>query len=236
MILERALLYNGTIALCAALPQQFQRSVQGAVVHVLDAALSNWPDMLGIALLRERVRSAIALPQVSLAYADVQHIASTDGLGPSAARRTPLSLPRDRCQAWPLPCRTASPAAPAVPVVSAAARTAGCPAAYVRPPQLLVIPRNSATRAVSNWDALVAELSGLGAIITVAPEGTTATVREQLALFAGADAVIASHGAALANTISCAPGTALVEIIPERWAVPFYMHQGSFRAFQSIGK
>jgi capsular polysaccharide biosynthesis protein len=56
---------------------------------------------------------------------------------------------------------------------------------------------------------VVERLRGLGFTV-VAPE--TLSFAEQARLFAGAEAVVAPHGAALANAVFCRPGTRIVEL------------------------
>jgi capsular polysaccharide biosynthesis protein len=41
-------------------------------------------------------------------------------------------------------------------------------------------------------------------------------------LMASAEAVIAPHGAAMANLVFCQPGTVVVEILPPNWLFPYY--------------
>lgn len=74
-------------------------------------------------------------------------------------------------------------------------------------------------RTIVNEDAVAAMLTGLG-FRTVATEGLT--VAEQARLFAGAEVVVALHGAGLANLMFCRPGAHAVELLPANAAVSTY--------------
>lgn len=75
----------------------------------------------------------------------------------------------------------------------------------------LWISRADATlRRVVNEDEAVAALGCERVIIG------TMTIRQQAALFAEADLIVAPHGAALTNVLFCRPGTRVVELMPGR--------------------
>src|SRR5205823_4103252 len=79
--------------------------------------------------------------------------------------------------------------------------------------------RGVSARQVLNEDDVLAvvESAGFEALFL---EGRA--VREQAALFAGADVVVAPHGAALANLVFCRPGTAVVELMGTNTASTWY--------------
>ena len=64
-------------------------------------------------------------------------------------------------------------------------------------------------RRTVNFDAVRAVLESRG-FVTVAMDGRS--IDEQAALFAGADVVVAEHGAALANLVFARPGTRVIEL------------------------
>ncbi|MDP8933026.1 MAG: tetratricopeptide repeat protein [Cyanobacteriota bacterium] len=74
-------------------------------------------------------------------------------------------------------------------------------------------------RRVINEDELVAVLTKFG-FKSIAPESLS--VAEQVSLFAGAEVVIGSHGAALTNTVFCSPGTKVIEIFAPDYVNPCY--------------
>ncbi len=76
-----------------------------------------------------------------------------------------------------------------------------------------------ARRRILNEPELVAALREIG-FREVAMEGMT--VAEQAALFAGAQAIVGLHGAALANIVFARPQTVTVEILPTNAVVPTY--------------
>ncbi|MBD1827989.1 tetratricopeptide repeat protein [Microcoleus vaginatus GB1-A2] len=74
-------------------------------------------------------------------------------------------------------------------------------------------------RRVINEDELVAVLSEFG-FKSIAPESMS--VAEQISLFAAAEVVIGSHGAALTNTVFCSPATKVIEIFAPDYVNPCY--------------
>lgn len=50
----------------------------------------------------------------------------------------------------------------------------------------------------------------------------TCTLAEQVALFAGAEAIVAAHGASMANLVFCAPRTKVIEIFEPEYVNPCY--------------
>jgi hypothetical protein len=79
-------------------------------------------------------------------------------------------------------------------------------------PARFVVSRNKTrSRRVVNEDALLARLAPLG---FRAVHLEDLTVREQITLFADAEALVASTGAGLVNLIHCRPGTAVAILMP----------------------
>lgn len=74
-------------------------------------------------------------------------------------------------------------------------------------------------RTVRNEAAVRALLDARG---FEAVDPGTLPVREQIATFADAAAVVATHGAALANLVFCSPGSAVVELFPAGCLLPDY--------------
>ena len=82
-------------------------------------------------------------------------------------------------------------------------------------PSLIYISREKSSFRRTTNEAEVADyLAGRG-FRKVCLEGMPFT--EQASLFAGAEAVVATHGAGLANLAFCPPGARVVEIIPPRY-------------------
>lgn len=81
-----------------------------------------------------------------------------------------------------------------------------------RAPRLLYLSRGSAnTRVMAGEAALRRRLAAIGFRVV---EPATLSVDAQVALFAGADVVLGSAGAAFANVLYCRPGTVVIEIQP----------------------
>lgn len=86
----------------------------------------------------------------------------------------------------------------------------------VGPRRIYVSRRDSVDRVLLNELDLETALAARGFTI-VRP--ATLSVREQVALFHGADVVVAAPGAALANILFCRPGTKVVELQPTHFTV-----------------
>jgi capsular polysaccharide biosynthesis protein len=110
------------------------------------------------------------------------------------------------------------PVASGTPTASATAaiRAALLPrTGRVGPPVIVAVSRaNAACRRIRNWPALVAALNAMRAAEVVDFVSDDWSVRDQIALFARADAVVGAHGAGLANMVFCDPGTPIAEIVP----------------------
>ncbi|MFM7426051.1 MAG: glycosyltransferase 61 family protein [Elainella sp.] len=93
---------------------------------------------------------------------------------------------------------------------------ASCP----KPPQRIYISRNRAHhRRLLNEAAVLEKLQAAG---FVAVELETMSLAEQIALFAGAEAIVAPHGGGLTNTIFCRPGTPVIELVAPNYIRPYY--------------
>jgi hypothetical protein len=66
----------------------------------------------------------------------------------------------------------------------------------------------------------VRRVAAAAGVVPVQPEGRT--LAQQAALFAGAELVVAAHGAALTNLAFCAPGTQVIEIFSPAYVNPCY--------------
>jgi capsular polysaccharide biosynthesis protein len=140
-----------------------------------------------------------------------------DLLGIPAERR--LVVPRDEAPAYR--CATLRAATP--PPFAA-----DWPAPFLRelflpdPPtttsRRIYIRREGALRTVLNEDEVIALLESRG-FETLTMEGP---VRAQAATFASAEAIVAAHGAALANLVFAPPGTAVVELMGRNTASQLY--------------
>ncbi len=84
----------------------------------------------------------------------------------------------------------------------------------------LYISRNTATaRRVLNEPALLEMLAEFG-FVAVSLESRS--VREQAALFANAEVIVAPHGSGLTNLAFCQPGTQVVELFSPSFVYPCY--------------
>jgi len=82
----------------------------------------------------------------------------------------------------------------------------GVPARPGSPRRIYIDRRAAPNRRLENEDALVA---------AVALEG--AAVAEEAALFAGAEVIVAPHGAGLANLVFAPPGCRVIELLPDAY-------------------
>ena len=85
--------------------------------------------------------------------------------------------------------------------------------------KIYVSRRDSNVRRLVNEVEVTRMLEGMG-FRSVTCSGLT--VREQQQLFANADVIVASHGAALTNLIWCRPGTRVIEFLPVEHANPCF--------------
>jgi hypothetical protein len=83
------------------------------------------------------------------------------------------------------------------------------------------IRREGPRRAVLNEDEVIGLLESVG-FETLSMDGPT--VREQAAVFAGADVIVSAHGASLANLVFARPGTAVIELMGRNSASVVYAH------------
>jgi capsular polysaccharide biosynthesis protein len=81
--------------------------------------------------------------------------------------------------------------------------------------------RPNAHRRLRNEDEVVAALSRLG-FKPVRLEGLS--LQQQIALFAHAEAIVAPHGAGLANLVFARPGTILIELHMDTWTNWCFRH------------
>lgn len=79
--------------------------------------------------------------------------------------------------------------------------------------------KRTAKRAIVNANEIENELINWG-FDTVACEKFS--IKEQAAIFHGADIVIGPHGAAFSNVVFCKPGTKIVEFFSPNWINPCY--------------
>lgn len=97
-----------------------------------------------------------------------------------------------------------------------AANPPPAPAPGLYPRRLYVDRTASKNRHLINEPALIAALAKIG-FVAVRLESLALSV--QIALFAHADIIVAPHGAGLTNILFCRPGTKLVEILMDAWAI-----------------
>ncbi len=91
-------------------------------------------------------------------------------------------------------------------------------------------------RRVVNEDEVTGALLREGFEVVV-PERLP--IREQARLFAGADVVVAPHGAGCTNAVFCKPGTTFIEIFPPRYVLACYWAvccQRGLRYAYDVGK
>jgi tetratricopeptide (TPR) repeat protein len=85
--------------------------------------------------------------------------------------------------------------------------------------RLYISRRTTASRRVINETAVLAILTELGfQCVTL----EALSVREQAALLASAEVVIAPHGGGLTNLVFCPPGAIVIEIFPPHFVYPCY--------------
>ena len=113
------------------------------------------------------------------------------------------------------PAPLGGPTARSVAFLRAAMRPSAAPPGGRR---LLLLRRS--TRRIANADE-VARVASARGVEAVATEGMS--LRAQAELFAGASLLVGIHGAGLANAVFMAPGTPLVEVVPEWYVVPCYL-------------
>ncbi len=81
--------------------------------------------------------------------------------------------------------------------------------------------RGVSKRVVLNEDDVLAVLEPAG-FEAISMDGRS--IREQAAIFASAEVVVASHGAALANLVFCRPGTTVVELMGTNTALTAFTY------------
>lgn len=84
---------------------------------------------------------------------------------------------------------------------------------------LYISRRDTIKRGIINEDELIDFLKGLNfSVVTL----NGRSIKEQAALFNGADFIISLHGASLANLVFCNSGTRVLEIFPKNYVYPLY--------------
>ncbi len=104
---------------------------------------------------------------------------------------------------------------PAIRVV----RSCLAPFAGVTGPPRIYVSRSRHRRSVINEDQVVAVARAHGFTVI---EDRPRSVVEQIGLFRSAEAVLAPHGAALANVTWCRPGTRVIELLPQSYGNPAF--------------
>lgn len=95
-----------------------------------------------------------------------------------------------------------------------------------RPTRLFVTRRRDRGRVPIGWVDLCRTLQARG-YQPIDPEGISA--REQAATFACAERVVGCMGAAMVNTLFCAPGTRILYFAPETFTDPYYLDLAAAR-------
>ncbi|MFN8027383.1 MAG: glycosyltransferase family 61 protein [Acidimicrobiia bacterium] len=95
----------------------------------------------------------------------------------------------------------------------------GAPATSDAPRRVYLGRGDVHRRRVLNDDAVREVLDARG-FVSVAMDGLT--VREQAAMFAGAECVVAAHGAAMANLVFAPDDAMVVELVYRNWPVTIY--------------
>jgi tetratricopeptide (TPR) repeat protein/capsular polysaccharide biosynthesis protein len=87
-------------------------------------------------------------------------------------------------------------------------------------PKRIYISRSKARyRRVLNEADVVEVLAKFG-FVSVLPE--LMSLEEQIACFAGAEAIVAAHGSGLTNTVFCRPGTKVIELVSPHYVSHYY--------------
>ena len=172
----------------------------------------NWPSPLGLLSTRESMRSAIGglhvakLPPASLAYlCGGGHPFSENRLQPCAPQRQRARSPNS-------------------------SQAAACSFRDSARPSVLLIRRRG-SRVLTNFEALEAAISAMGARVEVMDDAHPMPPVRAAKLFARADAVVAAHGAGLANIVLCSPGTIVLEIVHAKWNQRMYAHVAAVLGF-----
>ncbi len=85
--------------------------------------------------------------------------------------------------------------------------------------RVFISRRSASYRRILNEEELYPLLEQEGFTII---QAETLSFAQQIALFKGADVILAPHGAGLANLVFCRPGTKVVEIFPPRFPCTCY--------------
>ena len=93
------------------------------------------------------------------------------------------------------------------------------PIASVTGPPRIYLSRSRHRRSVINEDQVLALGRAHGFTVI---EDRPRSVVEQIGLFRSAEAVLAPHGAALANLTWCRPGTRVIELLPRSYTTPAF--------------
>ncbi|MCU0543997.1 MAG: tetratricopeptide repeat protein [Oscillatoriaceae cyanobacterium Prado104] len=87
-------------------------------------------------------------------------------------------------------------------------------------PKRIYISRSKARyRRVLNEEDVVEVLAKFG-FVSILPE--LMSLEEQIACFAGAEAIVAAHGSGLTNTVFCQPGTKIIELVSPHYISHYY--------------
>ena len=195
--------------------------------HVL---IDYLPRLLLLDALPEGGRIPIAVPDAGLVGVVQQALTALSLPNPVI----PLSPGRHRFKRLILPHRTSRPmdlSAPVCHFFDNALKPALLPAAEGRSPRrrLYLSRRDARIRRLVNEDALADRLQELG-FECVTLSGMS--LRDQAALFATAESIVGSHGAALANLVFSAPGTHFLEVFGEGHIAPYYRRLGRRRGLR----
>jgi len=96
----------------------------------------------------------------------------------------------------------------------------------VRPKRIFVTRRAARGRVPVAWDEICTLLQARG-YRPFDPEGAPAL--EQVAVFAGAEAVVGCMGAAMVNTLFCRPGTPVLHLAPDSFPDPYFLDLAAAR-------
>jgi capsular polysaccharide biosynthesis protein len=204
-----------------------RQELAGTTVSLLQHSIANYAHWLvqGVPRL-ELTRQVVDLATVDRVLVNDQSppvvSAALDALGVPAGRVVPVPQPAPVFECERLVVATPTPDMAALPdwardflraLFLAPAGESAAPdrASEATGPQRLFVPRPRAARRRIVNAAEVARLLEARGFTTLAMEGRP--VWEQAALFAGAEIIVAEHGAALANLAFAMPGTRVVELL-----------------------